>query len=316
VATNTSPPVNKPGNHAMSPTEWGLLLFLSLIWGGSFFFNAVAVTALPPFTIVACRVAIGALCLIAVLYATGGRLASGRKTWGAFFVMGLLNNAIPFSLIVWGQRDIASGLAAILNATTPLFTVIIAHYTTRDDKMTVLRIGGILAGLVGVAILIGGDALSGVSGHLAAEIAVLIASVSYAISSIYGRRFSRAGLAPLATAAGQISASAMMMVPLALIIDQPWHLATPGLPVFGALLGIGALSTCLAYIVFYRILATAGPVNLMLVTLLIPVSAILLGALFLHERLEANDFLGMAAIALGLLAIDGRVFRIFGRAPG
>jgi len=301
-------------NHAMTPLEWGLLLLLSLIWGGSFFFNAVAVTALPPFTIVACRVAIGALCLIAVLYASGGRLATGRKTWGAFFLMGLMNNAIPFSLIVWGQRDIASGLAAILNATTPLFTVIIAHYTTGDDKMTVLRIGGILAGLVGVAILIGGDALSGVSGHLAAESAVLVASVSYAISSIYGRRFSRAGLAPLATAAGQISASAMIMVPVALIIDQPWQLSLPPpLPVVGALLGIGALSTCLAYILFYRILATAGPVNLMLVTLLIPVSAILLGALFLHERLEANDFLGMAAIALGLLAIDGRVFRIFGR---
>ena len=301
-------------NHAMTPLEWGLLLLLSLIWGGSFFFNAVAVTALPPFTIVACRVAIGALSLIAVLYASGGRLATGRKTWGAFFLMGLMNNAIPFSLIVWGQRDIASGLAAILNATTPLFTVIIAHYTTGDDKMTVLRIGGILAGLVGVAILIGGDALSGVSGHLAAESAVLVASVSYAISSIYGRRFSRAGLAPLATAAGQISASAMIMVQVALIIDQPWQLSLPPpLPVVGALLGIGALSTCLAYILFYRILATAGPVNLMLVTLLIPVSAILLGALFLHERLEANDFLGMAAIALGLLAIDGRVFRIFGR---
>jgi drug/metabolite transporter (DMT)-like permease len=301
-------------NHAMSPTEWGLLLLLSLIWGGSFFFNAIAVTALPPFTIVACRVAIGALCLIAVLYASGGRLATGGKTWGAFFLMGLMNNAIPFSLIVWGQRDIASGLAAILNATTPLFTVVIAHYTTGDDKMTVLRIGGILAGLIGVAILIGGDALSGVSGHLAAEIAVLVASVSYAISSIYGRRFSRAGLAPLATAAGQISASAMIMVPVALIIDQPWQLSLPlPLPVVGALLGIGALSTCLAYILFYRILATAGPVNLMLVTLLIPVSAILLGALFLHERLEANDFLGMAAIALGLLAIDGRVFRIFGK---
>jgi len=301
-------------NHAMTPLEWGLLLLLSLIWGGSFFFNAVAVTALPPFTIVACRVAIGALCLIAVLYASGGRLATGRKTWGAFFLMGLMNNAIPFSLIVWGQRDIASGLAAILNATTPLFTVIIAHYTTGDDKMTVLRIGGILAGLVGVAILIGGDALSGVSGHLAAESAVLVASVSYAISSIYGRRFSRAGLAPLATAAGQISASAMIMVPVALIIDQPWQLSLPPhLPVVGALLGIGALSTCLAYILFYRILATAGSVNLMLVTLLIPVSAIVLGALFLNERLDANAFLGMAAIALGLLAIDGRVFRIFGR---
>lgn len=234
--------------------------------------------------------------------------------WRQFFAMGLMNNAIPFSLIVWGQHAIASGLAAILNATTPLFTVIIAHYVTSDEKMTPLRIGGILAGLVGVAILIGGDALAGISKGLAAEIAVLAASVSYAVSAIYGRRFSRQGLAPLATAAGQISAAALMMVPVALIVDQPWQLAMPGLPVFGALIGIGAISTCLAYIVYYRILATAGSVNLMLVTLLIPVSAILLGALLLHERLEVNDFLGMAAIALGLLAIDGRVFAVFRRA--
>jgi drug/metabolite transporter (DMT)-like permease len=181
--------------------------------------------------------------------------------------------------------------------------------------MTPLRIGGVIVGFLGVAIMIGGDALAGVTSELPAEFAVLAASVAYAVSAIYGRRFARQGLQPLATAAGQISASAIIMIPVALLIDQPWHLATPGPQVFGALLGIGAVCTCLAYIVFYRILATAGSVNLMLVTLLIPVSAILLGAVFLGERLDADDFLGMAAIALGLIAIDGRVFRVWRRAP-
>jgi drug/metabolite transporter (DMT)-like permease len=310
-----APNADHAGNHTMTPFEWGLLLFLSLIWGGSYFFNAIAVSALPPFTVVACRVTIGALLLIAVVHATGRRLPAGGAVWRQLFTMGLLNNAIPFSMIVWGQREIASGLASILNATTPLFTVIIAHYATADERMTPLRLGGVIVGFAGVAIMIGGDALAGVAGHLPAELSVLAASIAYAVSAIYGRRFARMGLQPLSTAAGQVSAAAIIMVPLALVIDQPWHLAMPAPHVFAALIGIGAISTCLAYTVFYRILATAGSVNLMLVTLLIPVSAILLGAIFLGERLDANHFIGIGAIALGLIAIDGRLFRALKRAP-
>ena len=300
-------------NRTMTPTEWGLLLFLSLLWGGSFFFNAIAVTALPPFTIVAVRVLLGSVFLTAVLRITGGRLPTDRRSWGAFAAMGLLNNVIPFSLIVWGQGHIPSGLASILNATTPLFTVIVAHYLTHDERMTPLRVGGIVAGFLGVVVMIGGDVLAEAGNHLLPEIAVLAASVSYAFSAIYARRFSQRGLAPLATAAGQITASAAMMVPIALVVDRPWLLPLPGPAVFGALIGLGALATCLAYIIYYRLLATAGSVNLMLVTLLIPVTAVLLGALFLGERLAANHFIGMAAIAVGLAAIDGRVFRAFAR---
>ena len=300
-------------NRTMTPTEWGLLLFLSLLWGGSFFFNAIAVTALPPFTIVAARVVLGAAFLYVVLRATGGRLPTDRRSWGSFVIMGILNNVLPFSLITWGQGHIASGLASILNATTPLFTVIVAHYLTNDERMTPLRVGGIVAGFLGVVVMIGGDVLAEAGNHLLPEIAVLAASVSYAFSAIYARRFSQRGLAPLATAAGQITASAAMMVPIALIVDRPWLLPLPGPAVFGALIGLGALATCLAYIIYYRLLATAGSVNLMLVTLLIPVTAVLLGALFLGERLAANHFIGMAAIAVGLAAIDGRVFRAFAR---
>lgn len=296
-------------NRHMTPVEWALLVFLSLLWGGSFYFNAVAVAAIPPFTIVGARVTIGAAFLYLALRATGARLPTDGESWRAFAAMGLLNNVVPFSLIVWGQSQIASGLASILNATTPLFTMLVAHWLTHDEPMTPARVVGILVGFGGVVAMIGLDALSKAGGHLLAEFAILAASVSYAVSVVYARRFSRRGLAPLATATGQITAAAAMMVPIALVIDQPWTLPAPGAPVVAALLGIGLLSTSLAYIVYYRILATAGSVNLMLVTLLIPVSAVLLGALFLGERLSLNHFIGMAAIAVGLAAIDGRVWR-------
>ena len=301
-------------NRTMTATEWGLLVFLSFIWGGSFFFNAVAVAALPPFTIVAARVVLGAVFLYLVLRASGARLPTDRESWLAFAVMGFLNNVVPFSLIVWGQKYIPSGLASILNATTPFFTVLVAHWLTHDERMTPLRVTGIIIGFVGVVVMIGVDALAHAGDHLLADLAVLAASVSYAFSVVYARRFSRRGLAPLATATGQIGASAVMMVPIALLIDAPWTLAVPSLQVFGALIGLGGLATCLAYVIYYRILATAGSVNLMLVTLLIPVSAVLLGTLFLGERLEPNHFFGMGAITLGLAAIDGGVFAFRRRA--
>ena len=295
-------------NRTMTPLEWALLVALATLWGGSFFFNAVAVAALPPFTIVAVRVTLGGMFLLVALKATGGKLPRDGRTWRAFAIMGFLNNVIPFSLIVWGQSQIASGLASILNATTPMFTVLVAHWLTDDERMTPLRVGGIVVGFLGVTAMIGGDALSHAGTHLLAELAVVAASLSYAFSVVFGRRFSRQGLAPLATATGQMFASAAMMIPLALVIDRPWTDALPAAQVLGALVALGLLSTALAYVIYYRILATAGSVNLMLVTLLIPVAAILLGALILGERLSANHFAGMAAIALGLAAIDGRPF--------
>lgn len=298
-----------PINHTMTPTEWGLLLTLSLLWGGSFYFNAIAVAALPTFTVVGARVAIGGAFLYLALRATGGKLPRDGESWRAFLLMGLLNNMIPFSLIAWGQSHIASGLASILNATTPFFTVIVAHYLTHDERMTPARVIGIAVGFGGVTLMIGLDALAHAGEDLVAELAILGASVSYAVSVVFARRFARRGLQPLATASGQIMAAALLMVPLALVIDRPWELAAPGWPAVAALLGLGFVSTTLGYILYYRILATAGSVNLMLVTLLIPVSAVLLGALLLHERLSWNHAAGMAAIAVGLAVIDGRVWR-------
>lgn len=296
-----------PNPARMSLLDWSLLLALSILWGGSFFFVGVVVKTLPPFTIVLLRVAIAAAALHLVLRATRSPMPWDARTWFAFFGMGLLNNAIPFSLIAWGQTHIASGLASILNATTPLFTVLVAHVLTADERLSKGRIVGVLLGFAGVVALIGPQALVGLGKDVLAQFAVLGAALSYAFASIFGRRFKRMGVSPLATAAGQVTASSALVLPVALIVDRPWTLPSPELPVWGAILGLALLATALAYILFFRILASAGAVNLMLVTFLIPVSAILLGSVFLGETLAPMDFLGMALIGLGLAAIDGRL---------
>jgi drug/metabolite transporter (DMT)-like permease len=300
-------------HRAMTPFEWTLLLTLGLLWGGSYFYIGVAIKVLPPFSIVAFRVLLGGALLWVVVKAGGGRMPRDWRSWRAFFVIALLNSVIPFSLISWAQSHVASGLAAILNATTPLFAVVFAHYLTGDERMTPARATGVAIGFAGAVVMIGPDALHGASGDLIAEMALLLASVFYALSPIYGRRFAKAGLSPMVTAAGQFLSATLIMVPLALVIDRPWTLPVPGPSVWLALIALAAISTTLAYMIFYRILATAGAVNLVLVTFLVPVSAILLGALFLGEHLEPGHFAGMALIGLGLAAIDGRPLRWFGR---
>ncbi len=300
------PPANRP----MNPLEWALLLALSVLWGGSFFFVGVAVAELPPLTIVVLRVGLAALALHLALRATGLAMPTGRQAWLAFAGMGLLNNAVPFSLIVWGQAQVGSGLASILNATTPLFTVLAAHALTPDERMTGGRLAGVLAGLAGVVLLIGGEVAWGSLGTgVLAQLACLAAAASYALAGIYGRRFKTLGIPPLATAAGQVTASSAMLLPLALLVDRPWTLPPPSGVAVAALLGLALLSTALAYVLYFRILATAGATNLLLVTFLIPVTAVALGVTLLGERLEPGHLLGAALIGLGLAAIDGRPAR-------
>lgn len=294
-------------NRTMGLGDWALIAALSIIWGGSFFFIGVAVKALPPFTIVALRVGIAATALNLIVLAAGQRLPSHRQAWAAFFGMGFLNNLLPFCLIVWGQTRIASGLASILNATTPLFAVIAAHLLTADERMTANRLAGVLIGLSGVVWIIGPDALKGLGADVVAQLAVLGAAVCYSLAGVFGRRFRRMGISPLITATGQVSAATGMLIPLAILADRPWRLPVPAAETWGAILGLALISTALAYIIFFRVLGSAGVTNIMLVTFLIPVSAILLGAAFLGERLEIKHMAGMGLIGLGLAAIDGRV---------
>lgn len=297
----------------MGPVEWGLLLLLALLWSGSFFFSKIAVGELPPLTVVLCRVALAALALNAVVLLRGRRMPSDTRLWGAFVLMGLLNNAIPFSLIFWGQTQIASGLASILNATTPLFTVLVAHAATTDEKLTAPRVLGVLAGLAGVAVMIGPGALAG-GGDTLAKVAVLGAALSYAFAAIWGRRFH--GLSPTITAAGQLTASTLAMTPVVLLADRPWALTLPSTRVIWALATLALVSTAAGYIVYFALLARAGATNVLLVTLLIPPSAMLLGALFLAERIASREIAGLVFIAAGLAAIDGRLLAwTRGRAP-
>ncbi|MCU0885362.1 MAG: DMT family transporter [Beijerinckiaceae bacterium] len=293
----------------MSALEWAMLLALSVLWGGSFFFIGVAVKELPTLTIVVVRVVLASLFLLAVLRASGTVIPMSTPVWLAFFGMGFLNNVVPFTLIVWGQGHIASGVASILNATTPLFTVIVAHVLTSDEKMTGNRLLGVAVGLAGVSIMIGTEVLQSLGVGIVAQLACLAAAVSYAFAGVFGRRFRAMGVSPMATAWGQVTASSLILLPLMLTIDKPWLLPVPSAQAIAAMIALAALSTALAYVLFFRVLASAGATNIALVTFLIPVSAILLGILFLNEALQARHIVGMAMIGLGLAAIDGRLWK-------
>lgn len=295
----------------MARSEWLMLGMLSLLWGGSFLFNGILVKAWPPVTIVAARVGLAAIALWIIVRLAGIAIPKSREAWLAFLGMGILNNVIPFTLIVWGQTHIASGLAAILNATTPLFGVLVAHVLTPDEKLTANKVAGLLIGIGGVAVMMGPSVLGHVGNDVWGELAVLGAALSYAFAGVFGRRFKRMGMPPLLPAAGQVTMSALLLLPVALVIDRPFSLPVPGVETVAALLGLALLSTAFAYVLFFRILATAGVTNLMLVTILIPPSAVVLSAIVLGEQLELRHGLGMVLIALGLVSIDGRLWRRF-----
>ncbi|MBL6931284.1 MAG: DMT family transporter, partial [Rhodospirillales bacterium] len=249
----------------MAAREWFLLIVLSLIWGGPFFFAEIALRDLGPLSIVGGRVTLAALALLVYVYMSGKRMPSDVGSWGQFFVMGGLNNMIPFSLIVWGQSYIDSGLASVLNATTPLFTVALAHLLTADEKLNINKAVGILFGIIGVSVLIGPDALDNMDGQAWGKIAILGAAICYSFAGIFGRRLSRHP--PSVAATGMLMASSVIMLPVALIVESPLE-ANPDMATWGSLLTMALLSTSVAYLIYFHILAKAGATNLLLVTFL------------------------------------------------
>jgi drug/metabolite transporter (DMT)-like permease len=296
----------------MPLSQWLLLVFLSLLWGGSFLFNGIAVQELPLLTIVMARVGLGTLLLTAVVYAMGLRLPRGWAAWQPFLVMALFNNVLPFILIVRGQQEIASGLASILYATTPLFVVIGAHFFFTDEKANVRKIVGVLIGICGVAILVGPEALFGSPSSLFGMVCMLAAAISYAIAGLWARRFKSIPL-PIAAACPLICAT-VILLPLTLAIDRPWTLPVPSAATVWSLLGLAVLSTALGYIVFFRLMAVSGATNSMLVTLLVPVSAVTFGTVLLGETLLPRHIAGAVVIGAALLLLDGRVLRFVNRA--
>lgn len=299
------------GKKPMTPLEWGMLVLLSVFWGGSFLFVGIAVSDFQPFSVAFLRVAIATVVLWIVALAMGVEMPKKRSIWVSFLLMGAINGAIPFSLIAWGQSHIASGVASILIATTPLIAVVAAHFTTTDERMTGPRVAGVIAGICGVAVLIGPEALSGIGGDLLAQLSIVLAATLYALASIYGRRYSKQGVPPLVIATGQVSASTILLIPLVLIIDTPWRLPAPSALSWAAIGALGLVSTGIAYLLYFRVLATAGATNLMLVNFLVPVTAILLGIVVLNEVLLAQHIVGMLLIAGGLVLMDGRLLAKF-----
>lgn len=285
-----------------------MLIVLSLLWGGSFYFNEIALRELPVLSVVAARVLIAAVVLWAVALVSGHEVPSGAMAWRWFLVMGVLNNVIPFSLIVYGQTTITAGLASILNATTPLFIVLVVAVFLRTEKVGGLKVAGLVVGFVGVGIMLGPEAMESDNLAVIGQLAILLAALSYAIAGIYGRRFHTAKIAPVVAAAGQVTMSAFVLIPAAMIFDGPGHLAAASGNAWLAVAGLAVLATAVAYVLYFSILSSAGSVNLMLVTFLMPVTALLLGTYLLDEPVRPLEITGMAIIAIALVVIDGRLF--------
>lgn len=292
----------------MNARSWLLLIVLSVLWGGSFFFVEVAVNELPMLTIVFLRVSIAACILWLIVFATSISTPTGLKAWLSLVGMGVLNNVLPFSFIVWGQTHIESGLASILNATTPLFGVLIAGFLLVDERLTVRKLIGVGVGFVGTLYMIGFSGEPSEANTLLPQLAIVGAAISYGFASVFGRRFKIMNIHPISTAAGQVTTSALILLPITFFVDQPWTLAVPSHAAIASILALAIFSTSLAYIIYFQILSSSGAVNLLLVTFLIPISAIILGYLILDERLSGQHYIGMGLIGLGLSIIDGRLW--------
>ena len=289
-------------------TDAALLVFLSTLWGGGFVLAALALRDLPPVAVVFGRVAFGALFLLPLVLFYRAELPRSVHGWMPFFVMGLLNNAIPFVLAAVGQTFITSGLASIANATTPLFTVMITA-AFGEERLTPHKLVGVLMGLIGVIVLRG----TGFDLASAQTIGILLCvggAISYGFSALWGRRRLQ-GVPPLTSAFCQVLSSSAVLLVLMLVIDQPWTFAMPGVTTWLSLVALGIFATSTAYLVFYRILARSGATNVMLVTLLMPVSTIVLAHFVLGETLGLREAIGALVIGAALLVIDGRMFGWF-----
>ena len=293
----------------MDAFDWMMLITLATVWGGSFLFNAILVAELPVITIVAIRVTVAALALWGFARVTGRKIPTTPQVWGALLILGVLNNAIPFSLIVQGQTQITSGLASILNATTPLFTILVAGFFLTDERFSILRVLGVIVGFSGVILMVGPEALGGLGADFWAQLCALGAALSYGFASVFGRRFRELKVDPVMVATGQVTMSSLVLWPIALWIDGPQDILGLSFNAAVSMFGLAVLCTSFAYIVYFLILERAGATNISLVTFLVPISAIILGALVLGESIFIKEIIGMTLIGLGLAIIDGRLFQ-------
>lgn len=291
----------------MNRSDWLTLAGLTAIWGAAFPFISIAVGEVAPLTYVWARLTVAAAALWLFLWWRGLPIGLPRRAWGAMLVLALLNNALPFTLFGWGQTHIASGLAAILNATTPIWGVVVAHAFTADERLSARKLAGVVAGFGGVVVMIGPSLLGEVGSNGLAQLACLAAALCYALAGVWARRFRAMGVTPVAVTTGQLTTGAAVMLPLAALVDRPWLAQPPSLAALGAIAALALVCTAFAYILYFRLIDRAGATNALLVTLLVPPIALLLGIVLLGETFHVRDGAGLAMIALGLAAIDGRL---------
>ncbi len=285
--------------------SWALLVALAAIWGGSFMFIGIAVKELPALLIVLARVAMAAVILLPAHFILIGKLPGDRKSWIACAGMSVMNNVIPFTLISWGQHHIASGLASVINATTPMFAAIFMALAAYE-AITLRKTIALLVGLAGVIILQGAD-VSNLGDQSLGILAVMGGSAFYGLSAPWSKKM-LTGIPPLTIATCQLSLSTLIMAVIVLPTQDISLYAEASMKTWAALIALAALATSLAYLLFFRIIARAGPSFVSLVTMLVPVSAIALGYLFLNEKLSAHEIIGALVIGVSLLIIDGRAF--------
>lgn len=290
----------------MNGMTWALLLGLAALWGGSFFWAEVALEQVPALTIVLFRVTLAIPMLAIFIKWKSLRIPRSPRIWAAYMGMGALNNAIPFSLIVWGQTHISGGTASILNATTAVFGAVVAGLLLADEPLSLRKLAGACVGVVGVMVIMGPDAIAGFAVSYLAHLAVLGAALSYAFASVWGKVFLK-GVAPEVNAFGMVTCAAIWMLPIVLWQDG-WPDFDYSASTWRALLGLSWLATAMAYLLYFTILRRAGAANLMLVTLLIPPFAVGFGWMFLAETQTISAALGYGIIAIGLAITDGRMF--------
>jgi drug/metabolite transporter (DMT)-like permease len=287
----------------MTSTEWALLLVLSVLWGAGYLFGQIALAELSPFAIAFSRVALATIALLAVGLFAGQTFRLSWKVGAFYLVLGAVGVLIPSILMLWGQTRIGAGLTSLLGATSPLFTVVIAHFLTRDEKMTPLRLGGMAVALVGVA-LATRPVADAAGESVLAELAVLAAAFCQAYAAILARRCQASS--PLELATGQLAAASLLSLPIVLAVEGPLMLSCLSVETVLALLALALLTTALGYLIFFRLLVRAGATNVALISLLVPVTALFLAAVVLGEELSWSVFAGAVLILAGLATFGAR----------
>jgi drug/metabolite transporter (DMT)-like permease len=277
--------------------ELALLLLLATLWGASYSFIKLGVTTIPPITLIAARTLIAGVLLLVIIWARGLRLPKDAATWRRFLFQACLNSVIPWTLIAWGERSLDAGLATILNSTSTFFLTLAI---TRHETLSLRKLFGVLAGMAGICLIVGVQALNGLGERLAAQLAVVFATICYAGGAIFSRGFK--GLAPMAPAAGSLLCGAAILIPVSFVVDRPWTLA-PSMSSTLALLGLAVFSTAFAFVIYFRLILTLGSVGTTAQAYLRVPIGVALGVLFLGESLTSTAWIGLACVVLGVAAM-------------